>query len=130
MSRKYLSVETLVQRSVDFEQDADPEYLLIKKWVSEPEQDLLWEHTRLLRERRRLDYSRLPRQEPGQRYEDDSAALDEAMERQKAQTPAEWGRSSSPEFLIKLKRHPSESSKSESLNKNKNVSISYFCFNR
>lgn len=31
----------------------DPEYILIKRWVPEHEQDFLWEHTRELRERRR-----------------------------------------------------------------------------
>jgi hypothetical protein len=30
----------------------DPEFVLIKRWVPEHEQDVLWNHTRELRERR------------------------------------------------------------------------------
>lgn len=33
-------------------QDTDPDYLLIKRWVPEYEQDFLWNHTREIRERR------------------------------------------------------------------------------
>jgi hypothetical protein len=32
----------------------DPEYILIKRWVPEPEQDVLWRHTRVIREQRQL----------------------------------------------------------------------------
>ncbi|KAM5343875.1 hypothetical protein ACJ41O_012412 [Fusarium nematophilum] len=52
-SRKYLSIETLRAFGVDFGLDTDPEYLLIKRWVPEREQDRMWKHTRNIREQRR-----------------------------------------------------------------------------
>ncbi|RAL58055.1 hypothetical protein DID88_009689 [Monilinia fructigena] len=53
MSRKHLSVETLRVYGIDYETDReDPEFLLIKRWVPEEEQDILWTHTRQLRETR------------------------------------------------------------------------------
>lgn len=30
----------------------NPEYVLIRRWVPEDEQDILWRHTRVLREKR------------------------------------------------------------------------------
>ncbi|KAH8596241.1 hypothetical protein B0O99DRAFT_126026 [Bisporella sp. PMI_857] len=54
MSRRHVSLETLNQFRVAFELDKqDPEYVLIKRWVPEDEQDAIWTHTRDLRERRR-----------------------------------------------------------------------------
>ncbi|PMD16027.1 hypothetical protein NA56DRAFT_709110, partial [Hyaloscypha hepaticicola] len=70
MSRKHLSIETLNRYRIDYEFDMasvdpgdrfrqkansinqDPEYVLIKRWVPEYEQDFLWHHTRQIRERR------------------------------------------------------------------------------
>ncbi|KAF4634058.1 hypothetical protein G7Y89_g4062 [Cudoniella acicularis] len=68
MSRKHLSIETLNKYRIDYEFDVvrtnstqlmkhanlpqDPEFVLIKRWVPEFEQDFLWAHTREIRERR------------------------------------------------------------------------------
>jgi hypothetical protein len=68
MSRKHLSIETLNRYRIDYEWDTvsaelneypkrankvqDPDYILIKRWVPEYEQDFLWAHTREIRERR------------------------------------------------------------------------------
>lgn len=52
MSRKHLSIETLNKYRIDYEFDTDPDYVLIKRWVPEYEQDFLWSHTREIRERR------------------------------------------------------------------------------
>lgn len=52
MARRYLSIETLRTFNIDFEFDADPEYVLVKRWVPEWEQDQFWEHTKQVRERR------------------------------------------------------------------------------
>lgn len=69
MSRRHLSIETLNRYRIDYEFDVvrghtiyhpnlmsnmkqDPDYLLIKRWVPESEQDILWTHTREIRERR------------------------------------------------------------------------------
>ncbi|KAF5708851.1 hypothetical protein FGLOB1_6220 [Fusarium globosum] len=52
MSRKHLSLETLREFEVDFDFDVDPDYVLVKRWVPEWEQDRLWKHTRLIREKR------------------------------------------------------------------------------
>ena len=35
----------------------DPDYVLIKRWVPEYEQDFLWSHTREIRERRNTLYT-------------------------------------------------------------------------
>lgn len=69
MSRKHLSIETLRAHRIDYEFDQvrndshsskryanespqDPDYILIKRWVPEYEQDILWTHTRTIREHR------------------------------------------------------------------------------
>lgn len=70
MSRRHLSVETLNVHKIEYEFDVvrtpymqdskgirtnseqDPDYILIKRWVPEYEQDFLWRHTRELRETR------------------------------------------------------------------------------
>ncbi|KAG4433984.1 hypothetical protein IFR05_010533 [Cadophora sp. M221] len=53
MARRYLSTETLRHFNVDFQLDEEnPDFLLVKRWVPEHEQDKLWEHTRRLRESR------------------------------------------------------------------------------
>lgn len=52
MSRRHLSIETLNKYRIDYEFDVDPDYVLIKRWVPEHEQDILWAHTREIRERR------------------------------------------------------------------------------
>ena len=48
-----MSPETLNRYRIDYEFDEDSEYLLIKRWVPEEEKDLLWEHTREIREMRK-----------------------------------------------------------------------------
>jgi len=80
MSRRHLSIETLNRFRIDYEFDQvslpssllrrasrpqihtftnlilqDPDYVLIKRWVPEYEQDFLWSHTREIRERRRSE---------------------------------------------------------------------------
>ncbi|KAK2001734.1 hypothetical protein LX36DRAFT_569581 [Colletotrichum falcatum] len=52
MARKHLSIETLRTYHVEWELDVDPDYVLIKRWVPEWEQDTLWRHTRSIREKR------------------------------------------------------------------------------
>ncbi|KAF4510479.1 hypothetical protein G6O67_002360 [Ophiocordyceps sinensis] len=46
MARRHLSVETLRTFRVEYDIDSDPEYVLIKRWVPEWEQDQFWKHTR------------------------------------------------------------------------------------
>ncbi|KAI0801635.1 hypothetical protein GGR55DRAFT_692515 [Xylaria sp. FL0064] len=52
MSRRHLSLETLRVFDVDYVIDQNPDYVLIKRWVPEAEQDLLWKHTRTLARQR------------------------------------------------------------------------------
>ncbi|KAI0478667.1 hypothetical protein GGR56DRAFT_332495 [Xylariaceae sp. FL0804] len=53
MARRHLSLETLREYQIDYVLDPnDAEYVLIKRWVAEPEQDALWQHTRWVRESR------------------------------------------------------------------------------
>lgn len=35
----------------------DPNYLIIKQWIPEPQQDVLFEHTRKLRESKRITFT-------------------------------------------------------------------------
>lgn len=51
-ARKHLSLETLREFNVGFDLDADPEYVLVRRRVPEWEQDRMWEHTKLIREKR------------------------------------------------------------------------------
>ncbi|KAI5462930.1 hypothetical protein BGZ63DRAFT_422341 [Mariannaea sp. PMI_226] len=53
MARKHLSIETLRVFDIDWDYDEDPDYVLIRRWVPEHEQDKLWKHTRKLREKRK-----------------------------------------------------------------------------
>ncbi|KAH7257480.1 hypothetical protein BKA59DRAFT_111591 [Fusarium tricinctum] len=52
MARRHLSIESLREFGVEFDFDSDPDYLLIRRWVPEWEQDRLWKHTKLIRESR------------------------------------------------------------------------------
>ncbi|KAF7875282.1 hypothetical protein EAF04_002454 [Stromatinia cepivora] len=53
MHLRHLSVEVLKDRKIDYVFDEqDPDYVLIKRWVPEYEQDFLWAATRALRTRR------------------------------------------------------------------------------
>ncbi|KAF5576616.1 transcription factor Cys6 [Fusarium pseudoanthophilum] len=52
MSRRHLSLETLREYDVNYEFDADSDYVLIRRWVPEWEQDRMWKHTRIIREKR------------------------------------------------------------------------------
>ncbi|KAF5554618.1 transcription factor Cys6 [Fusarium mexicanum] len=51
-ARKHLSLETLREFNINFDFDADPEYVLVKRWVPEAEQDRMWVHTKIIREKR------------------------------------------------------------------------------
>ena len=70
LSRRHLSIETLNRYRIDYEIDEvssenvgpvieanrkyqDPDYVLVKRWVPEYEQDFLWSHTKEIRERRK-----------------------------------------------------------------------------
>jgi hypothetical protein len=75
MARRHLSIETLRVYNIDFEYDnvssgysirtapkdiaancclqqQDPNYVIIRRWVPEDEQDILWRHTKIVREKR------------------------------------------------------------------------------
>jgi len=70
MSRRHLSLETLKVHRIEYDYDVvgtydsentltttnkrqDPDYIIIKRWVPEHEQDFLWGHTRDIREARK-----------------------------------------------------------------------------
>ncbi|GKU05686.1 unnamed protein product [Fusarium langsethiae] len=48
MARRHLSIESLREFGVEFDFDTDPDYVLIRRWVPEWEQDRLWKHTKLV----------------------------------------------------------------------------------
>ncbi|KAH8647271.1 hypothetical protein BX600DRAFT_532763 [Xylariales sp. PMI_506] len=52
MARRHVSLETLRVYDVEYQLDDDPQFVLIKRWVPESEQDTLWRHTRMIREQR------------------------------------------------------------------------------
>ncbi|KAL8377232.1 hypothetical protein RB595_008080 [Gaeumannomyces hyphopodioides] len=55
VARRHLSLETLKAFNISFTLDPqDPDYFLIKRLVPEEEQDQLWQHTRTIRNRRRV----------------------------------------------------------------------------
>jgi myosin heavy subunit len=55
VARRHVSFETLRTFSLDYDLDpTDSEYILIKRWVPEEEQESLWKHTRYVREKRRV----------------------------------------------------------------------------
>ena len=81
MSRRHISTETLRHFKVEYELDSvsqalvflitelsllmlpssqDPQYILIKRWVPEAEQDQLWEHTRIIRKGRQTGDDHIP----------------------------------------------------------------------
>ncbi|KAF4997098.1 hypothetical protein FGRMN_4107, partial [Fusarium graminum] len=68
MARRHLSIESLREFGVEFDFDQDPDYFLIRRWVPEWEQDRLWKHTKLVREKRSkmlmVEEKRLGRDEP------------------------------------------------------------------
>ncbi|CVL02217.1 uncharacterized protein FMAN_08287 [Fusarium mangiferae] len=51
-SRRHLSIETLREFNINFDFDADPDYVLVERWVPEWEQDQMWKHTKLIRDKR------------------------------------------------------------------------------
>ncbi|KAL9123494.1 MAG: hypothetical protein Q9217_007071 [Psora testacea] len=58
VNKKYLATETLDRFTLPWEWDErDDDYIIIKRWIPEYEQELLFEHTRKLRERKLLEYS-------------------------------------------------------------------------
>ncbi|KAF5583093.1 uncharacterized protein FSUBG_13214 [Fusarium subglutinans] len=65
-ARKHLSLETLREFGVNFDFDTDPEYVLVERWVPEWEQDRLWKHTKIIREKR---VESLLKETPDQRVE-------------------------------------------------------------
>ncbi|CAK7198092.1 hypothetical protein SEUCBS139899_000750 [Sporothrix eucalyptigena] len=54
MARRHLSIETLNYYHVDFDYDQDPEYVLVKRWVPEDERQYWWQHTKTIRENRKV----------------------------------------------------------------------------
>ncbi|KAJ6437184.1 f-box-like domain-containing protein [Purpureocillium lavendulum] len=52
MARRHLSIETLRTFGVDYDIDENPDFVLVKRWVPEWEQDELWRHTRHIRAER------------------------------------------------------------------------------
>ncbi|KAF5236596.1 hypothetical protein FANTH_11207 [Fusarium anthophilum] len=65
-ARKHLSLETLREFNINFDFDVDPEYVLVRRWVPEAEQDQIWMHTKIIRQRR---VESLPKETPDQRGE-------------------------------------------------------------
>ncbi|KAI9851659.1 MAG: hypothetical protein M1838_003128 [Thelocarpon superellum] len=61
IARRHVSIETLREYNLPFKfDDHDPDhYVLIKRWVPEYEQELLWDHTKRIREERTVRVRRL-----------------------------------------------------------------------
>ncbi|SPO02378.1 uncharacterized protein DNG_05051 [Cephalotrichum gorgonifer] len=53
MALRYLEEETVRAFGFDYEiSKTDPDHIIVRRWVSEPEQNLLWRHTRRIRDAR------------------------------------------------------------------------------
>ncbi|KAK0745832.1 hypothetical protein B0T18DRAFT_410254 [Schizothecium vesticola] len=57
MSLQHLAFETLSFYKIEWEYDQVPGYVLIKRWVPEWEQDMLWEHTTKIRREQEVEYA-------------------------------------------------------------------------
>ncbi|KAK4182850.1 hypothetical protein QBC35DRAFT_478707 [Podospora australis] len=91
LSLRHLDVATLQFYKMDWERDAEPGYILIKRWVPEWEQNMLWEHTRKLRldektkqekvaeSRDKLDLS----MKPSTRHDTDWSSVSDPAERRR-----------------------------------------------
>ena len=104
MSRRHLSIETLNRYRIDYELDKvsktlcaatngltselttqDPDYVLIKRWVPEFEQDFLWSHTSEIRKRRESAMVAADRTE---KLADIEFDLDRKEEHKRGQSPS------------------------------------------
>ncbi|KAK0112294.1 hypothetical protein ONS96_001542 [Cadophora gregata f. sp. sojae] len=104
--------------------DQDPENLLVRRWALEPEQDLLWERTRNLRELRHVE-SQIIMKNQSLPYEDVNTALRDDIVGVRAPRQADKSRSPSQEIIVRRKRSPSENPNSESLSFNDDISINF-----
>ncbi|KAH7369134.1 hypothetical protein B0T11DRAFT_70921 [Plectosphaerella cucumerina] len=99
MSRKHLSIETLRTYHIDFDFDQDPEFILIKRWVPEAEQNTLWWHTREIRERRSTGGRLVVDVDSGRRKKKDK---DDGFEWVRKKESGSRRRSKSPALLMYL----------------------------
>lgn len=89
--REHLSGETLDFYKLPWERDGqDSDYIIIKKWIPDDEQDVLFEHTRKLRERREAlikhHYSATSEPpDPPERFESGERAIPRISRRSKTQ---------------------------------------------
>lgn len=70
-----------LETNIFFQQD--PDYILIKRWVPEHEQDFLWGHTREVRERRRAITSTVLQIEQGGDHHDGNGEVQYEFVRKK-----------------------------------------------
>ncbi|KAI8295828.1 Reticulocyte-binding protein 2-like protein a [Colletotrichum sp. SAR11_240] len=88
MARKHLSIETLRTYRVEWELDTDPDYVLIRRWVPEWEQDTLWRHTRALREKRSSKLVLEIEDKKSHRHEQDFEWVRKKNDRKRSKSPA------------------------------------------
>ncbi|KAK2026985.1 hypothetical protein LX32DRAFT_664906 [Colletotrichum zoysiae] len=108
MARKHLSIETLRTYHVEWELDVvrndylaiasgqyllthvvqDPDYVLIKRWVPEWEQDTLWRHTRSLREKRSSKLVLEIEDKKSHRHEPEFEWVRKKSDRKRSKSPA------------------------------------------
>lgn len=80
MARRYLSLETLNAFQIEFQYDANPEFIIIKRPVPQWEQDRLWQHTKHIREARDPVYITI---EEGKKYHRKEPELEFVREKHK-----------------------------------------------
>ncbi|OHE91768.1 hypothetical protein CORC01_12942 [Colletotrichum orchidophilum] len=106
MARKHLSIETLRTYQVEWELDVvsrirtqvspiasadlpkDPDYVLIRRWVPEWEQDTLWRHTRSIREKRSSKLILEIEDKKSHRHEPEFEWVRKKSERKRSKSPA------------------------------------------
>ncbi|EPE31754.1 hypothetical protein GLAREA_12510 [Glarea lozoyensis ATCC 20868] len=99
MARKHLSIETLNRYAVPhFIDKANPDYLIIKRWVPEYEQDMLWADTKKLREDRNnrlpVEFNKTPSE-----AESESEKIAKRSLLRKLMRKAKKKKKASPDFL-------------------------------
>ncbi|KAK1500209.1 hypothetical protein CTAM01_06808 [Colletotrichum tamarilloi] len=88
MARKHLSIETLRTYQVEWEMDVDPDYVLIRRWVPEWEQDTLWRHTRSIREKRSSKLVLEIEDKKSHRHEPEFEWVRKKSDRKRSKSPA------------------------------------------
>lgn len=98
---RYSSIPPVEPPELSNRQNQDPEYVLIKRWVPEWEQNTLWKHTKLVREKRSKLILNVDDRKSSRRRRSKSLHADAEFEWVRKKSPSRR-RSKSPGVLMYL----------------------------